>query len=191
MSISITSTSARLYVETTPSMLSIQSRQARLDLRHNEAKVDIHNELPRVEIDQYECFATSGLMGPIDLTRREAQRAMQQAIEYASKVSGDGDRMAAIENSSSPLPAIVERDAYPEHEFGLDYMPKARPRITVRGSVQVTPQRNAEGAKNGVEGTITPGDISINYSPSQVRISMQQYASLSIKNVENGFSAFV
>lgn len=190
MALSISRTDAKLNIETTRSVLTIQTRQAKLDLRHKEAMVDIHTDLPRVEIDQYECFATSGLMGPIDLTRSEGQRAMQQALTYASKVSADGDSMAAIENGS-PLPDIVERDAYPEHEFGLDYMPKARPRITVTGGVQVTPQRNAEGVNNGVEGTITPGSLNIDYTPSQVKISMQQYASLNIRNVGNNFNAVI
>lgn len=191
MALSISRTDAKLNIETTKSVLTIQSRQAKLDLRHKEAMVDVHTELPRVEIDQYECFATSGLMGPVDLTRSEAQRALQQALTYTSKVAADGDSMAAIENSSSPMPDIVERDAYPEHEFGLDYMPKARPKITVTGGIQLAARRNAEGISNGVEGTITPGDINIRYTPSQVKISMQQYASLNIKNVRNGFGAFI
>ncbi len=191
MSLEISRTDAKLNIETTRSALSVQSRQAKLDLSHKEARVDVHTELPRVEIDQYECFATSGLMGPIDLTRSEAQRAMQQALTYTSKVAADGDSMAAIENPSSPLPDIVERDAYPEHEFGLDYMPKARPKITVTGGVQISSRKNGEGVSNGVEGTITPGDININYTPGQVKISVQQYASLNIRYVRNGFSASI
>ena len=191
MALSISRVDAKLYIETTGSMLSVHSQQARLNLSHKEAKIDLHTELPRVEIDQYECFATSGLMSPVDLTRSEAQRAMQQVIEYTSKVSGDGDSMAAIENPNSPLPAIVERDAFPVHEFGLDYMPKARPRITVTGGVQVMPQRNAEGVNNGVEGNITPGNFSIDYTPGKVKISMQQYASINIKNTGKGFSAVI
>lgn len=190
MALSISRTDAKLYIETTKSLLSIQSRQAKLDLRHREARIDVHTELPKVEIDQYECFATSGLMGPIDLTRSEGQRAMQQALEYASKVAADGDSIAAIENKD-PLPSIAERDAWPEHEFGLDYMPKARPKITVTGGMKITPQRNAEGINNGVEGSITPGDLDINYTPSQVRISMQQYSSISIKNDRVSFNVSI
>lgn len=189
MALSISRTDAKLNIETTRSSLSIQSRQAKLELRHKEAKVDVHTELPRVEIDQYECFATSGLMGPIDLTRSEAQRAMQQALEYTAKTAANGDSMAAIENSD-PLPDIVETDAYPEHEFGLDYMPKARPKITVKGGIRMSSRRNAEGINNGVEGEITPGGISIRYTPGQVKISMRQYASVSIRNERTGFSTF-
>lgn len=187
----ISRTPARLNIETMPSHLSIQTRKARLELSHKEAKIDVHTELPRVIIDQYECFATSGLMGPIDLTRQEGQRGMQKALEYAAKVSGDGDSMAALENPSSPLPDIVERDTYPVHEFGLDFMPKARPKITVTGGVQTSAERNSEGVNNGVRGSYTPASISISYTPSQVRISMAQYPSISMKYTHSNFDKFV
>ena len=191
MGLEINRVPARLNIETTPSSLSIQTRRAKLELSHKEAKIDVQTELPRVIIDQYECFATSGLMGPIDLARQAAQRAIQQSLTYASKVAGDGDSMAAIENPSSPLPSIVERDAYPEHEFGLDYMPKARPKITVTGGIQTSARKNAEGTNNGVSGTYIPADMNISYTPSQVKISMAQYPSIGIRYTKGKFDAFV
>lgn len=189
MGLEINSVPARLSIETTPSHLSIRSRMAKLELSHKNVKIDIRTELPRVIIDQYECFATSGLMGPIDLTRQEGQRGMQQAVTYTGKIAGDGDSMAAIENPD-PMPDIVERDAFPEHEFGLDYMPKARPKITVTGGVQISSDRSAEGATNGVQGTFTPADVSISYTPAQVRISMAQYASVNMRYTGSKFDKF-
>lgn len=168
----------------------MQSSQAKLQLSHKEAKIEIQTEQPRVVIDQYACFASSGLMGPIDLSRDAAQRAIAQVKAFTSKVAGDGDSMAAVENGD-PMPGIVERDAYPEHEFGMDVMPSERPKITVTGSVQTNVQSNALGINNGVEGTITPGNIRINYTPSQVKISMQQYASITIDYQRTGFNTYV
>lgn len=191
MGLEINRVPARLDIETRPSNLSIQTRHAKLELSHKEAKVNVRTELPRVIIDQYECFATSGLMGPIDLTRQEGHRGMQQALIYAGKVALDGDSMAALENPVSPLPDIVERDAFPEHEFGLDYMPKARPKITVTGGVQINAERNAEGVNNGVRGIYTPGAVSIKYTPAEVRIRMAQYPSISMKYHRSRFDKFV
>jgi len=190
MGLEISRIPARLNIETTPSRLSIQTSNARLELKHKEAKIEIRTELPRVIIDQYECFASMGLMDPVDLTRQEAKRAMQQALTYASKVSGDGDSMAAIENPD-PLPDIVERDAYPEHEFGIDYIPKVRPKITVTGGVQIHAQPDAEGVNNGVQGTFVPADISFSYTPAQVKISMAQYPSISMRYTGSRFDKSV
>ena len=191
MGLEISSVPAKLHIETTPSRLDIQTRKARLEFRTERAKVNVHTELPRVVIDQYECFASMGLMGPVDLTRQEGQYAMQQALKYASKVSADGDSMAAIENPVDPMPDIVERDAFPEHEFVLDYIPKARPRITVTGGVKVNIEGEMPGALNGVKATYTPHEIRINYMPSQVRISMAQYPSTRMRYVPNRFDKYV
>jgi len=190
MGLEISTTPARLSIETTASQLSVRTRKASLELAHTQAKVNVHTELPRVIIDQYECFATSGLMGPVDLTRQAAQRAMQQAITYTAKVAGDGDSMAAIENPIDPMPDIVERDAFPEHEFGLDYMPKARPVITVTGGVWISIEGEA-GASNGIHGRYTPGRVSIDYTPAQVRIRMAQYPSIKMKYVQNRIDRFI
>ncbi len=191
MALQISRTDAKLNIETMPSHLSIQNRQARLELSLKEAKVEIHTEMPRVVIDQSDCFATSGLMKPIDLTRQAGRKAMQQAMAYAGKVAGDGDAMAAIENNSNMIAAIAKRDSTTVHEYGIGIMPEGRPKISVTGGgVEINIRNKASDPTNGVEGTITPGGISFNYTPSQVNISMAQYASIRIKYVPSGFNAY-
>jgi hypothetical protein len=187
MSLVINQTYAKLNIQTTPSNLAIETRSAKLELTHKEASVEIHTELPRVEVDQYECFATSGLMSANDLTREAAQMALQQALAYISKVAGDGDSMAAIESKTNPIPSIVERDAFPEKEFGMDVMPKARPQITVTGGIRIQSPGSSEG-NYGVQGRYTPGSINMNYTPANVNISMAQYASINIRNEKTGFN---
>lgn len=191
MGLEISRIPAKLNIETSPSRLDIRTRKAKLEFRAERAKIDVHTEMPRVVIDQYECFATMGLMGPIDLTRQEARYAMRQALIYASKVSADGDSMAAIENPVDPMPDIVERDAFAEHEFVLDYIPKARPEITVTGGLQVNVEGEMPGALNGVKAEYTPASIRINYTPSKVRISMARYPSISMRYVPSKFDKFV
>lgn len=191
MGLEISRVNIKLNIETTQPSLDIMTRKAKLELRTERAKVEVHSELPRVVIDQYECFKSMGLMGPIDLTRQEAQYAMQQAQTYTAKVSGDGDSMAAIENPVDPMPDIVERDAFPEREFVLDCIPKARPRITVTGGVSVDVKGAMPGASNGIQATYTPSETRINYTPSQVRISTAQYPSISMRYVPNRFDKFV
>lgn len=190
MGLVIDSVPAKLNVETTRPQLTIESRRAQLELRHKDIKVDIHTEMPRVIIDLDECFDTMGLMDPIDLTRKAAKQGMQQALTYAGKVAGDGDSMAALENKENPVPYIVLRDAWPEQEFVLDFIPKARPKITVTGGVRILPENNEGSVNNCIEGTYTPAAISINYTPAQVKISMASYASISMRYNRTGFNAY-
>jgi hypothetical protein len=67
---------------------------------HQEyVKVEIESELPRVQIDQYQCFAEAGLKNNGDLLREAAQMSIQQAMDYTAKAAADGDELAAIENT--------------------------------------------------------------------------------------------
>ena len=181
---------AKLDIQTTPSRLDIQTRKAKLEFRNKR------NELTcalncRGSSRSIECFASMGLMKPVDLTRQEGQWSMQHALTYASKVSGDGDSVAAIENPQDPMPDIVERDTYPEREFVLDFIPKARPRINVTGGVQINTEKNAEGTSNGVQATYTPPEIRIDHKASQVRIRMAQYPSIRMRYVPGRFNKYV
>ena len=146
--------------------------------------------MPRVVIDQYECFKSMGLTKPVDLTGYEGQ-GDAAGTEIRRKDFRDGDSIAAVENPQDPMPDIVERDAWPVREFVLDYIPKARPKITVTGGVQIDPEGVSQSASNGVQASYTPPDIRMNYSPAQVRISVAQYPSISMRYVSNRFDKFV
>ncbi len=180
MGLTINQTYAAIGIDTTPSRLDINTEKARLQLHQKFAKVNIHTELPRVEIDQYEAFASAGLKGNSDLTKEAADRGYQQAMEYINKTSQDGYRLSAIEKGGNPIADIAVRDAYPTHEFGLDFIPKVGPKITVKGKVQFDAEKNSEGVDNGVSGTFIPGSVNINYTPGQVNVYIKQYNSISI-----------
>lgn len=191
MGLSITQNYARIGIDRNPSRLEMESQNARLELRQKHAKVNIKTDLPRVEIDQYEAFASAGLKNFLDLTKDAAQRGQQQAIEYIGKLAGDGDSLAAIERGGDPIIQIALRDAYPEHEFNIDFIPKVGPKITVKGSVQLDPERNAEGVNHGVEGNFTPANVNINYTPAQVNVFLKQYASIQMSYTENKINKYI
>ncbi|MDP4093186.1 MAG: DUF6470 family protein [Bacillota bacterium] len=181
MSLQITQTWGRIGIDRTPGNLDIQTTSAKLELHHKEAKVNIHSELPKIQIDQYECFASAGLKGPADLTRDFVQRAYQQVMDHIGKTAEDGDRLAAIEKGGNPIAEIAERDAWPQHEFGIDFIPKVGPSISVKGgSIEIDPEPNGEGINTGVEGDYTQGDVNINYTPSVINTYMAQYPSINV-----------
>jgi len=181
MSLEIRQTYAKIGMDITPGRLDINTQDARLELHQNHAKINISSKLPKVGIDQYECFADAGLKNFLDLTREFAQMGRQQAMDYISKTSSDGRRLAAIHKGGNPIADIAKRDSSPVQEFGLDFIPKARPRIYLKeGDLQIEPERNGEGIHNGVEIQFTPGSAEINYMRGNVDIYLRQKASLSI-----------
>ncbi|MCR4435069.1 MAG: DUF6470 family protein [Clostridiales bacterium] len=179
MGIIITQTHARIGIETTPGHMEMRCRAAKLQIHQEQARVNIHTELPKVQIDQHDAFASSGLKNFLELAREAAGRGYQQVMEFIGKTAEDGDRLAAIEKGGSPLADIAERDAYPEHEFGMVTMPATGPKFDVKGGeVIIEPERNGGSGLNGVEIKFIPGGVSYSYTPAQVRIYMKQYASI-------------
>jgi len=190
MSITITQTRPVIGIDRTPSRLELQKQDAKLELHQKQAKVDITTERPTVEIDQHDAFASAGLKNDLELAEEAAQRGYQQALDFIGKNAADGDRLAAIENGGNPIAEISKRDAYPEHEFGLTFLPKVGPKITVKGSIQFDPEPNSEGVDSGVEGTYIPGDVSADYTPTQINVSLKQYGSIDISYQGNNVDTY-
>jgi hypothetical protein len=183
MSLQITRTDARIGVQSTPARIDTNTNNAQLELHHENATVEIKNDFPKVVISNRECFNTSGLKDLQSFMREAVQLGYQASSSYTAKVAGDGDSYAQVENGSNPMTSIVVRDAYPVHEFNIDFIPKARPDIRIAGGVQYTPQNALGGANNGVEGTYTPGNVRFNVTPYNVKIYLTQNPSIDIKYV--------
>lgn len=191
MALSIHTTDIQLGYERIPPNLSIETRSAKLELHQKHAKINIRTEKPRILIDQYECFASAGLKGNADFMKEAAQRGYQNAMEVIGKRAQDGRMLAAIEKGGNPIAYIARRDSFPEHEFVLDFIPKARPKIDVTGDLQIEPERNWEGANNGVEGNYIPADVNIDYTPGRITVNVLQYPSVEIKYLGNSFDTSI
>lgn len=181
MGLSIHTTNIELGIERTPSSLKIETQNARLEQHQKHAKVNIRTEKPRVLIDQYECFAEAGLKNNYDFIKEAAQLGYRQVMDFIGKTAQDGYTLAAIEKGGNPIAAIAARDAFPQKEFGLAFIPQSRPRIDVIGSVDIQWDRNWEGANTGVDGTYTPGNVSFNFQPAKLDIYVKQYPSVDIR----------
>lgn len=184
MGLTIDQTYAAIGIEREPGRVEIHSQGAKVELHQKHARINIHTEPIKVEIDQYEARASAGLKNNYDLSRETVRNAYQQVMEYIGKKASDGDMLARIQRGGNPIADIAARDAFPQHEFGYDYIPKVRPKFDVTGSVTIDPERNSEGIHNGVEATIIEGFVNINYTPGKVNIYMRQYASVDIKYQE-------
>lgn len=154
--------------------LDIQSTRAELDMKQQQAQVQIDTKLPRVIIDQTECFNTSGLKNNTALIDTAANEAKQNALQYIETTVGDGHTFAAIENPGTTgeiVAQIATRNMFQEHEFGLVSMPSARPRIEVTGSINIDFLPRDLGTLNGVTNYVNLGKIYTQYTPANVTIN--------------------
>ncbi|WHH61517.1 DUF6470 family protein [Petroclostridium sp. X23] len=171
----ITQTYARIGIETKNTQLNMKSTPPRLDIRQENAKVEIESELPKVQIDQYQCFAEAGLKNNMDLLKEASQLASQQVMQYISKTVADGHTLASIENGSNPIPNMAVRDAYPEKQFNIGFIPKSRPKIEVTGDIKFNYQPGA------VQYDYQPGQVDIQASRPEINIYLEQEASIQFK----------
>ncbi|NLC45123.1 MAG: hypothetical protein GX783_12690 [Clostridiales bacterium] len=164
----ITQRFAQIGIETKNAQLFMQSKKPQLNMSQQHVKVEISRELPRVLIDQYQCFAEAGLKNNMDLLKEAAYLARQQAMEYIGKVASDGDVLAAIENGGNPIAYFAERDAYPEKEFNMVTMPTSRPRFEVVGDVRYNVR------PGGVQYDFERGNVEIEATPPELNIYLRQ-----------------
>lgn len=182
MSLNISFQSARVGMNIRQGEFSMQSRKPEISLNQKHAKADIKYEHPKVIIDQYPSFASSGLKNFRDLTRQNAQEASANASQYTSKLVSDGNLMAQIESGIDAIAHIAKRDFIDQKEYDIGTIPRERPKIDVEGDVSV----NWEGVNNGVQIQSSSGDLDINYMKGGVDVYLEQKNFINIEyNREN------
>ncbi len=180
----ITSTPALIGIKTTPGKLDIRQPKADVNMHTEHPKVEIKNDLPKVKIDQYQCFAEAGLKNFSDLNKEGAQLARQAAMEGIARRVRQGNELAAIETKTDPIPSQAEENAFElfNKEFNFDLVPKSRPKIElIRGKADITLHRGK------VEMDVRVNKPIINYTRGKVEIYLKQRNSIEIEHIENRF----
>jgi hypothetical protein len=193
MGLSISTTPARIDIESIPASLEWKTRNATLEVRQKNPLINIRTEQAVVMIDQYQCFAEAGLKNNLDLAREQAQKGYQNLINYIGTEARNGDAMAKIGYHANIMINIAKNESVTRHEFGIGTIPKSRPKIEVVGgtvTLDAAP-RDGVGEINGITATYSEGDINYNYTPWKVNIRMLSYGSVNIKYTGNNVDGYV
>lgn len=193
MGLSIRTTPAKLAIETIPGGLEWKTRNATLEVKQKPPLINIETENPIVLIDQYQCFAESGLKNNLDLAREQAQKGYQKVMRYIAKEAQDGDAMAKIGHKANIMINIAKNGAVTKHEFGIGSMPRSRPTIEVAGgTLDLEAEfRNHIGEINGVTCKYTGGDMNFRYTPTNVDIRMASYGSIDVRYTGNNVDGYI
>lgn len=178
-----------LKISTTPALIGINTSAAKTEIQqpkpdvsmHTEhPKLEIKNELPKVLIDQYECFAEAGLKNFIDLTRETAQLSKKAAMQGIERRVNQGNQMRDIHKKINPIAQQAVYNAFEQFkkEFSLGTVPKSRPKIELKeGKPQI---KVREGR---VDFDVKVNRPIINYSSGNVEIYLRQKNSIDIEYV--------
>lgn len=159
-----------ISIRTDYARIEMQTTKPELNMTQNDVKVQIKSELPRVIIDQTECFNTSGIKNNTALSLEISSEGYQHYLEYVQTTAEDGAALAAIERGGNTIKDIAVKNAYTEHVFNIVSMPSARPKIEVTGDLQIKFSPENLGTTNGVSYNVRLGTLEARYIPGRVSI---------------------
>jgi len=178
----IKSTPGLIGINTIHGRQSIEQPKGKLEINQPKAEMHINSELPKVIIDQYQCFAEAGLKNPTDLMKDIRQWSYKCLMEGIANYNQEGDMLARIETGSNPMPMIAENRAFPRYDFNIDFIPKSRPKIDVKmGHVDINWDIKKPIINYAVRKPV------IDYQPGKVEISMRQWPDLEINFVDEKY----
>ena len=177
----------RIQINSTPALIGIRNQRpvqtmeqprGEQSIRQTKAEMIVDQELPRVHIDQSQCFAEVGLKSVMELAYEAAQLGRQAVLEGTARVAQEGDRMARLEDGASAravLADLGEGNAYQVLDYNIDLAPKSRPRIEVTGHLKI------DWKLGGVEHHYTPRQAITRYEPGKAEIYLRQWPSIEIR----------
>jgi hypothetical protein len=179
MSLQITTQKALIGINTIKVRTNIQQTQGEQTINTTRPKVNIKTENPQVIIDQSQCFKEIGLKNYLDLTKEAAKRGIQQALKYIGTIVEDGDRMAMIGNDIPPaIPELAEKNAWKEGGFNIGLIPKSRPKIEVKGDLQI------DWELGKVDVNYKASKLGIDYQRGKIDIYLKQKPSIDIQHMD-------
>lgn len=176
----ITSKSALIGINTTPTNMSISQPKADFEMHQKHAKVRIKTEPIEIRIDQRQCFNEIGLKDMEALMEDNAQIARQNLLQWIGRVSSEGNMMAAIENNMDAIAEIALDNSIQLYDFNVDFLPKSRPKIDfIGGKVDI------QVDEGYVELKTKPNKPVIDVKVGGVQIYLRQNPELKIEYLGN------
>jgi hypothetical protein len=172
----ITQTYGQISIRQDHGGLEIQQPRARLDISTQKPVVEVDRIKGNLEIDQSKAFAAYGIMSPIEVTSRIYSEVRNIALQAIAKKAQDGDRMAAIHQSTD---VIAELAAEKSIQFsGMQFLGEAS---YDNVDISYTPDQLSFRPINGeVNIQVEPQKPMIERIPARVEIGMERYPSIQI-----------
>lgn len=181
----IEQTYGKIGIDTYNSQLRINSRLGRLDTHQTFVQVEMEKELPKVLIDQHECFATAGLKNNMEILEEAALAADRQALEYTARKAQNGDLLANLKFRGNAIASIARSESFHQHEFNIDLIPKARPSIDVQGYL------NINFRQGQILNEVREGFANINFTEPKINMYVLQKPSVNIEYIGNNIDIMV
>jgi hypothetical protein len=180
----------RIQIQQTPGVIQIETRRAQLnvirsqrlqlDVRQNEARLNIERRAARLDIDQTESFASSGLKTPLRMAGDFNREGLSAGLEVIASVAEEGLRFLRIENGGSPISEIAAGRGLRERRLAAAAMPAERPKVSFEPA-----RLDISWVPHSVEAEWETQEAQVEYVPYEVSIRVATYPSIEITAQES------
>ncbi len=181
LSLQVNHTWPQLGINRTPGRFEMQSPGYTLNMSVTQAQVTVESTLPKITIDQSQCFSEAGRKGNAELTAEMVSYARNAMLSSVGRIAEQGNQLANIPNASGAIADQAYYNAYEQFdkEFNLGTIPKSQPRIDViEGKLDI----------KVIEGQVTnnsvPQKLSLQYQKGAVEIYLKQRPSIETRFVD-------
>lgn len=142
----IRQTSGQISINQEFGGVKLQQASARIEMDIISPAVEINRQKGSMEVDQTKAWEVYGSIAPTELNRMMALRAHQIVDQGTRRVALDGDRLAAIHQSTNVIPELAKNNflkkydlqiatGSPLHPVDIHYIPDRLSLFLQRGSV--------------------------------------------------------
>ncbi|MGB3367257.1 MAG: DUF6470 family protein [Acidaminobacteraceae bacterium] len=184
MRIEMKSQNAYIGIKREDSKQSIEQPKAEVKISNKHAQVRVEATLPKVQIDQKQAFAESGLKGILQLSSDNSDEAMSRMAANISKKVEEGNQLANIKNNVDAIAEMAFNNSTgkSKDDFNMVTMPKSGATIDViEGTIDISVD---EGS---AEITVDTKKPILDYTPGKIETYIRQKNSLEITVVNDKF----
>ena len=177
----IAQTSAQIDIRSKRAELRVlQSRKLQMSMRQVGTQMQIQTRRPKLDIDQTQCFAESGLKTSLEMAHTFYNESLTRGMEAIQSIAEEGVRFLQIEKKGNPFAEIARQRGVHIKRPVIVAMPRSRPQVSFQpGEVNITwTQPHVEMEWHWIE-------AQVEYIPYEVNITMLSYPSLDIR-IEEG-----
>ncbi|MFY9277978.1 MAG: DUF6470 family protein [Caldicoprobacterales bacterium] len=187
MALRITQVFGQIGIDTYRSWMDIRQTPPKAHIEQRKPELSIEGKLPKVYIDQTQCFTESGLKPPLQLAMDFNMEGKKAAFEAIGRIAQEGTRLRSIEKGGNPIAEIAYEKSQRDYEITMVQMPKSRPDIEWDlGYLKIDWKPNP--AKIEWE-TYTTAQI--NATKHRVDIYMKQWPDIKIEYIGNNIDSSI
>ncbi len=186
--IQIQTTNAAIGIESqNASMRVVKSAQMKVKLQQDPPSMKIERKLPKLSIDQTQCFNESGLKTPLLLAKDFYAESVQKGLNNIARTVNDSKKFLHIEDGGNPSKEIAVELNTPDYKgMTMVAMPKSRPKVRFEPSSidikWVTPEVQAQWQRQNAE---------VEYVPYKVKVFLRTRPSVEISVIDDSLPGAV